>query len=169
MIGALLLRFWKPLAAVAAFGILTWVAYSWAYGRGVEATKTHYESLITAAEMAKARAEERSKTVEAAARALDRDLETEDAKRAEAAEVRAATARRDLDAVLVRLNTERARCRQLSEAAAGARSADDTARELQRVRGLVGNAVEIARGCVRDAQRLELWQQRERELQALAE
>jgi hypothetical protein len=162
----ILLRFWKPIAGAAVILLVLFGAYRWAYGRGVEATEGHYQSLLTAAEMAKARAEERTRTIEATAQSLTLESEARHAETIAALNGRAADADRRLRALGVRLSARR-NCGEVSAIPGTTAESDATAAGDERAAGAGSAIADTGRRCESDAAQLASLQQWIRSQQAL--
>lgn len=150
------------IAAILA-GLCCWGAYSWAHGRGYSAAEAHYEPILAQVRAQADEAEKRARAAEAAQRALDQQLEAQNAEFEKALSDRAAAAERRIAERLRLAQANRDRCR-VSEAPATAGLPDGAAARAERDRrdreSLARRARDLGERFERDAHRLGDWQRR---------
>jgi hypothetical protein len=159
-------RYWKQLVGAALVALLLGTAYGWAYGRGVAATEAHYQPLLLAAEFAKARAEERTRSIEEASKRLTAQQEARHAEALRDLDVRAAGAEQRFADLL----RKRAACPRRGEVPAVPGTAADTdaaSTERERARRAGERLADVGRGCEADAIALTQLQEWIRSQQAL--
>jgi len=152
----LALKFWKPLAGVLIVGLVLLAAYHWSYERGVEATEGHYKPLILAAALAKARAEERTRTLETASERLTAEQEARHAEALKAIDSRAADYQRRYAHLLRQYNANR-NGGQMPAVPGSPSLAPESTGSDERIERASASLSDTARRCERDAERLAGW------------
>lgn len=150
MIWLLARRYWKQLVGAVLVALLLGAAYSWAYGCGVVATEAHYQPMLLAAEMAKARAEERTRTIEDAAKRLTAQQEARHAEALKVLETRTAGAERRF-ADLLRRGAACSRRGDVPAVPGAAAITDEARAEHERARRAGERLADVGRGCEADA------------------
>jgi hypothetical protein len=151
-----LLRFWKPFAMTLVVGLILVGSYRWAYSNGVEATREHYEPILAAAELAKARAEERTRTLETTSQALVAEQEARHVEALKAIDDRAADYQRRYAGLLRQYNARRSGSEvpAVPGSTAGSVEPSGSDERIERSSAILGDT---GRRCERDAERLAGW------------